>query len=182
MADDPIAARYAQALFESAKAEGELASALAQLSLIGTLIREQPMLRQFFLNPDVDPDEKVGVLERSLKGAWSGLVRAFVHMAVSMGRAEYLPDIVEALQAMVDAEAGLLRVTVRSAHPLPEPFVERLRKRLEQQQATRVEVRTEIDDTLLGGVQVRLDHRVIDGSVRRQLDELRERLTAVRVS
>ena len=182
MAHDPIATRYAQALFETAKAEGKTPAVLEQLTLIGGLLHGHPDLRQLMWNPGVDPDDKVGVIDRVLRGSWSEIVRAFVRMVVSMGRAEVLPDIVEAFQAAVDADEGRLRVVVRSAHPLPEPILKRLRTRLESREHKRIELRAEVAPELLGGLQIRLDHRVIDGSIQRQLAELREQLMAVRVS
>lgn len=181
MAHDPIATRYAQAAFEAAKAAGQVEPALEQLALIGALLRDVPDLRQFLWNPGVDPEEKVGVLGRALKGSWSELIRAFVRMVISMGRAEHLGDIAEAFQAAVDEDQGRLRAVVRSARPLPEAALTRLRARLEHRERKRIELTSEIAPELLGGVQVRLGHRVIDGSIRRQLSELRQQLMAVRV-
>ena len=181
MSYDPIATRYAQAIFETAKADGQLEEALEQLSVVGRLIHDHPDLRRLMGNPDVDPEDKVGLLERSLKGSWSALVRAAVQMVVSMGRAELIQEIVEALQAMVDADQGRLRAVVRSAHPLPEAILERLHAKLEAREHKRVELHAETAPELVGGLQVMLGHRVIDGSIRRQLSYLRERLAAVKV-
>ena len=181
MVHDPIATRYAQALFESAQAEGHSDETLKELQLLGGLLRDHAELRQLLWNPDVDPDDKVGVLDRVLQGTWSQAGRAFFRMVVSMGRAEHLPQIVEAFQAAMDAAQGRLRVTVRSARPLSEAVLKRLKTRLEHRERKHVEIDTELAPSLLGGVQILLDHRVIDGSVQRQLSELRERLCAVRV-
>lgn len=192
MASDPIAARYAQALFESAKAEARVDETLETLSLIGQLIQEEPGLRQLLWNPDVDPEHKVGVLERALAGGlpapatggqagWSDLVRAFLQMVVALGRSEYLPQIVEAFGQAVDADRGRLRAVIRSAHPVPEPILNRLQATLQRREGKTVELRTELDPSLVGGIQILLDHRVIDGSVRRQLVDLKERLSAIKV-
>ena len=182
MAIDPVASRYAQALFETAQAEGALDGTLEQLESLGALIAAHPDLRQFFLNPDVDPDDKVGLLDRVTQASWSALTRSFVTMVVSMGRAESLPGIAEALRAMADEAHKRMRVTVRSARPLPDAALARLRQALERREGQTITMDTELDPALLGGVQVRLDHRVIDGTVRRQLEELRERLTTVKVA
>ena len=180
--NDAVAARYAEALFASAKAQRRLDETLEQMSLLGWLLREQLLLREFLFNPDVEPGDKVGVLERALKGGWSDLVRAFVRMVLEMNRAETLPGIVEALREAVDRDQGRLRVTVRSAHALPEATLKRLRDRLERRERKTIQLETRVDPELLGGLQVQLDHRLIDGSVRRALDELRDRLTSARVS
>jgi len=182
MAIDPIASRYAAALFESAKASNELDGVLEQLLVIGGLIREHAGLRQLMNNPDVDPDDKVGVIERVLgKDGWSRLTREFVAMVVARARPEHLPEMAEAFQALVDAERGRVRVQVRSAHPVAPQTLERIRAGVAQREGKQVTIETELDPQLIGGVQVVLGHRVIDGSVRRQLKDLRERLTAIRV-
>lgn len=182
MAEEPVAARYAQALFDAAKADGVLDGTLSTFRAIEGLIRDHAELHAFLLNPNVEPEDKVGVVGRLLKGSWSGLVQAFVRMVVSAGRAEYLPEIAAALQVLVDEDQGRLRVTVRTAHLLPDTVLARLRTRLARREGKQIELTTELDPTLLGGVQVLLDHRVIDGSVRRQLVDLRQRLTTIRVS
>lgn len=182
MADDPVAARYAQALFEAAKAEGQVDETMEHLGLIGQLLGEHADLRQFMLNPDVDPQDKIGLLERVLKGSWSTLVRAFLQVVISFGRTESLAATIDAFRAQVDAEQGRLRVVVRSAHPLSEAVLQRLRKTLEHRERKHIELHAEVAPQLLGGVQLLLDHRVIDGSVARHLHDLREQLKTVRVS
>jgi len=70
---------------------------------------------------------------------------------------------------------------VRSARDLPKALLERIKKDVERRERKTVELATEVDPSLIGGMQVRLDHRVIDGSVRRHLDDLRQQLKTVRV-
>ena len=182
MATDQVAARYAQALFESAKAQHILEQTAEQLALIGETIRREAGLRQLLWNPDVDPEDKVGVLDRILQRSWSELVRAFVRMVVSMGRAERLPKIMDAFGELVDEDQGRLRVTVRSVRAVPEALLQRLRAAIERRERKHVEIAAEIVPELLGGMQVSLGHRVIDGSVQRQLGELRRRLLSVRLT
>ncbi len=182
MAEAAVASRYAQALFEIAKAEETLVQAVEELQLLRHAMVDLPELREFFLNPDVDPDQKIGVLERGVRGTWLGLTRAFIQVVIGMGRPESLPAIAEALQGLLDKEQRRLRVTVRSARPIPASLLARLQASLERHEDASVELTAEVVPGLLGGVQVLLDHRVIDGSVRRQLDELRQRLKTVQVA
>lgn len=181
MAADSVATRYAQALFELARERGELEPTLEQLTLIRHALAANRDARQLFLNPGVEVQDKIGVLDRALKGSWSELVRSFVQMVVSLDRGEHLEDIVEAFSEAVDVEAGRVRVTVRTARPLSQPLAARLRKALERREAKEVILTPEVDPRLLGGLQVVLGHRVIDGSVHRQLEELRQQLLSVRV-
>ena len=182
MAYDPIAARYAQALFDTAKAEGQVESVLAQMTVIGTLLREHADLRKFLWNPDVDPQDKVGLFERALHGTWPPLVKAFVGMVVRLDRSELLGQMAEALQAEVDRDQGRVRVLVRSAHPLSEAVLKRLRQALEHREHKTIELEARVAPELIGGMQLILGHRLIDGSVKRQVAELHEQLAAARVS
>ncbi|MBI4003416.1 MAG: F0F1 ATP synthase subunit delta [Candidatus Omnitrophica bacterium] len=181
MALDPIASRYAQALFETAKAQGQVDPTHEQLALLGRLMSQEPELQAFLINPDVEPQQKLEVLDRALQGSWSELVRSFLLLVLSFGRSESLLAIIEAFQAAVDEDAGRLRVVVRSASGLPHALLERIKKDVERRERKTVELATEVDPSLIGGVQLRLDHRVIDGSVRRQLDDLRQQLKTVKV-
>ena len=182
MITDAVAFRYAQAAFELARAERGLKETLEQLTFIKHLIHEVPDLRQLLLNPDVDPDDKVGVLERALGAGCSAFVRAFMSLVVSRGRAESLPAIVEAFQSLVDEDQGRIHVIVRSARHIPDALLSRLRTALEAKEHKQVRMETEIDPALIGGVQIHLGHRLIDGSVRRQVAELRQQLHHVKVS
>lgn len=177
---DPVAMRYANAFFETSKAEGVLLETLEQLKFIGDLLQQSEGLRRLFGNPGVDPEEKVAVVDRLFKGTWSSRVRAFVHLVVSRGRASSLPAMADAFHAAVDASLGRLRVVVRCARPLPEPLRARVVSAVQRREAKQVELRVELDPALLGGMQLSFDHRVVDGSVQRQLEELRQRLTSVR--
>ena len=179
---DAVAARYAEALFEGAKTARALDETLEQLNLLRELLESHPDLLEFLYNPDVEPETKLSVLAKARTGGWSELVRSFLQMALAMGRAEALPGIAEAFRDLVDREQGRVRVVVRSAHPVPDDRLARLRKRLEAGEGKVVQLDTVIDPELLGGIQVQLDHRLIDGSVRRALEDLRERLMAVRIT
>jgi F-type H+-transporting ATPase subunit delta len=181
-AQDPVAARYAQALLTAAKAENHLEEALDDVTAVGGLCRAHPELMAVLRDPGIQSEQKVELLDRVLGGAWSGLVRAFVRMVIARRRAESLPAIAEALAAFMEAERGRLHAVIRSASPVEELVLARLRAALERREGLTVVLTTEVDPSLLGGLQIRLDHRVIDGSVRRQLVELRQRLLHVKVS
>jgi F-type H+-transporting ATPase subunit delta len=181
MALDPIASRYAQALFETAKAQNEVGHTREQLVLLGRCMSQQPELQAFLINPDVEPAQKLDVLDRALQHPWSELVRSFLLMVLSFGRSESLLAIIEAFEAAVDADAGRIHVVVRCAGDLPKALLERLKKNVERREHKLVELATEVDPSLIGGVQLVLDHRVIDSSIRRHLDDLRQQLKTVRV-
>lgn len=181
MVDDPIAGRYASSLFEVVKSEGGLDEASASLQELGHLIQHHEELRRFLVNPGVAVADKVQVLERLHGGAWSQDLRAFVQMVLSMGRAAHLVEIAGAFGELVDVERGIVRVRVRAARPLPAVLKTRLTQTLARREHRSVELIEETDPELLGGVQILLDDQMLDGSLRTQLDTLKQRLKSVRV-
>lgn len=182
MSADPIAARYAEALFASAKAEGQVDAVREYLQLIRQLLTDHPLLRELFLNPDVDPPQKIGVLEKVLQDQWPPLVKAFFQVVIGLDRPASVPAMVEAFDQLVDQEQRRMRVTVRAARAVPKALLQRLQERLAQRENAHIELTTVIAPELLGGVQVVLNHRIIDGSVRRQLDDLRAQLRSISVT
>jgi F-type H+-transporting ATPase subunit delta len=181
MAAGSVAARYAQALFASVKAADEVEKTLEHLKLLESLMRGQPLLREFFLNPGVDPDDKVGLLDRVTQKTWSERMRAFMRMLTELSRAELLIEIVEAFGALVDADQGRVHGLVRSARKLSDDSVLRLRRVLEKREGKTVLLTEEVDPGLIGGIQVRIENRLIDGSVKRQLADLGAQLKSVSI-
>ena len=181
MVSDPVAVRYASSFFEVVKDEGRLDETASSLKELQGLIQRHEELRQFLVNPGVEVADKTQVLERLLGSAWSRDLKAFVQMVVSLGRAARLVEIVDAFGELVDAERGVLRVRLRTARPLPAPLKTRLKQTLERRERCSVELIEDMVPELLGGLQVLLDDRMLDGSLRTQLDTLRQRLKSVRV-
>ncbi len=181
MAYDPIAARYAGALFHIVQRDGGLELVLEQLHSMRRLLQDTPALSRLMRHPQVPVAEKVALLDRVARPAWSAPVRAFVQMVLAAGRAEWLPEMVEAFQAAADNAQGRMRAIVRSARPLSSSARERLRRALERQEGRTVELDLEEAPELIGGFQVSVGHRRLDASVQRHVAELRERLMTVRV-
>lgn len=181
MGYDPVAIRYAQAAFDSAKEAGEINETLEQFRVLNQVLGATADLRQLMRNPAITPDEKVALLDRGFKGKWSSLVKSCVYVMISLGRVEYLEQMIEAFSDEVDIAQGRLRVKIRSARPLNEASLKRVRSVLSHRENKEIVLSAELDETLLGGLQVVMGHHVIDNTVRRHIDELRQKLNSVRV-
>jgi F-type H+-transporting ATPase subunit delta len=178
---DPVSARYAGAFFELVKQAGRLDDAARELKDLAQLIQAHEDLRKFLVNPGVEVEEKLTLLDRLLASAWSQDLRSFIQVVLSMGRAEYLVEIAEAFGEYVDAERKRLRVTIRSARPLSESLKARLKQALEERERRTIELTEELAPELIGGIQMFMGHRLLDGSLKTKLSELRQRLKSVRV-
>ena len=182
MAYDQIASRYATALFEQVPDHDRREELLEPLGRLESLMRTEPELTQFLLNPDVDLPDKLKVSESIWQGQARDEVRDFLRMVLSRGRVAWLAPIIEAFRDLVDEAHGRVRVTVRSARPLTPALHTRVVQHLEQRQRGEVLLTEETQPELIGGLQAQVGYRLIDGSVRTQLTELRNRLKRVRVT
>ena len=181
MTIDAVSVRYAQALFDVAKAAGRLDAALEQLeSLAGQLQRHEP-LRRLLLNPDMELDDKLALCGTAVGGAWQEDAQAFVRAVLSFGRAALLADMAVAFRALVDEDRKVARVTVRSAHPLTDSLRASLTAALERSERRTITLVEETAPELIGELQVTVGHRMMDGSLKGRLAELRQRLKRVKV-
>ena len=181
MAQDPVSARYAEALFGLARDQRKVEETQAQLEELAVLLRAHAPLRQFLVNPDVEIPDKLAVLAKLRAGGWSELVQGLVRLALTLGRASSLAEMADAFRDLADAERGLVRATVRTARPLSASLRSRIARVLEQREGKTVELTEQTDPTLLGGLQILMGQRMLDGSLRTQLAQLKQRLKRVRV-
>lgn len=178
---DLAAVRYARTLLDAAKAAGPVGPVLAGLQELRSLLADHAGLQAFLRHPGIERAEKLQVLERVTGGRWPDLVRGFVALVLSFGRAGELAQMAEAFEDVVREDERRLRAVVRSARPLSGLVLTRVQRMLERVEQATVEVETEVDPALLGGFQVFVGFRVFDGSVRKELQDLRQRLATVPV-
>jgi len=91
-------------------------------------------------------------------------------------RYDILPEVPECYKELVDSHRGIVSVQVRSAVPLTEEEKERLSEVLARSLRKQVRLETNVDPSLIGGVMLRIGDRLLDGSVKGQLNLLRQRL------
>ena len=172
-----IARRWARALFGLAE---DLAGATALLEEFGALteqIVESEELRRVLFTPIYVRSERRGVIgELCEKLELSRETRAFAMLLVDENRTAQLEAVRDALQRLVDEAAGRQTAEITSARPLDEAELEQLRRALARRVNAEVTVETHVDPGLIGGIVTRVGDLLLDGSVRTQLDSLRDNL------
>lgn len=173
---DEAARRYAQALYG---ASGNVETAqryLGELEEIARALAQSGELRRVIEHPLVAARVKVQVLGRLFGDDLGVEVRHFLEVVFERGRASEVGTVAEALRGLVDHELGRHRALVRSVEPLDEAQLLAVREALEKRFGGTVEIATETDQALLGGLEVRVGDRVLDLSVARRLRDLGRRL------
>lgn len=172
-----VARRYARALFSMGVDGGNFEQFGRELEELASLWAASPELRQALENPVFKPAEKRAVLERVLPRVTpTREVQKFVLLLLDRRRISALAAIARAYREMADIHTGRVRALVTSAQPLSPPETDRVRRSLEQRTGKKVLLETAVDPTLIGGVVARVGDLVLDGSVRAQLANLRDKL------
>jgi F-type H+-transporting ATPase subunit delta len=175
MADDRTLA-YAEALFAVALAEGTLGEVEDELFRFSQTLQGNDELRNALTDANIPAARRQQIVEDLLGGRASPTTVALVSMVVGTGRARQLPSIIERLVEMSAAEANKEVAEVRTAVPLTDDQRDRLAKALEDATGKQVEVKVVVDPSVLGGIVAQVGDTVIDGSVRRRLDQLKNAL------
>jgi len=172
-----IARRYAKALIEIGIQQQTFDALGKEVERAADTLRASPELRNALENPVFSLEKRKLIMdELSRRLALSKTVRNFIMLLLDKGRIASLPDIARAHRALVDEHAGRVRATVTSARPLDPMLETRLKTALEKSSGKTVIFEKREDPAILGGLVTQVGDTVYDGSVRTQLQSLREEL------
>lgn len=175
MADDRTTA-YAEALFAVALAEGPLAEVEDELFRVAQVVRGNDELRDRLADPHIPVATRQQIIVDLLGGKAQPATTNLVSLVVGNGRIRELPAIVDELVAMVAREASKEVAEVRSAIVLTDDQKTRLAEALGRATGKQIDVKVILDPSIQGGLVAQIGDTVIDGSVRRRLDQLKNAL------
>lgn len=176
MVSDEVVRGYAEALFRVVEAEGELDRVEDELFRFGKLLEENYDLKQALSDRSIDKDQRAKVLDDLLSDKVSPHTLGLLTFVVEQGRARQLPEILERLSALTAEARNAVVAEVRSAIPLEREQREELAKALSEATGKKVEVKVLVDPSVIGGIVAKVGETVIDGSIRRRLEQLREQV------
>jgi F-type H+-transporting ATPase subunit delta len=170
--------RYASALLALASEAGSIDAVSRDLRDFAATWKENRALRTAFENPSVKVATRRQLLRDIAQASgMNDLVRDTLLLVADRRRMAYLPEIIEAFEALAEARSGRLRAEVITASELPAAYFTELQKILEQVTGKQVIVATHVDPSLLGGVVTRIGDQVFDGSLSHRLNELKHELS-----
>jgi F-type H+-transporting ATPase subunit delta len=169
-----MAGRYAAALFELAKEQGQLAQVEADLEAFQTMLDESADLVRLVRSPVISADDQAKALAAILgKAGISGLTTNFFLLIARNRRMFAVADMLENFRTLLAAERGEVSADIASAHPLTPEQMTALEDALRIQVGKDVQMNTRVDPSLLGGLIVKLGSRMIDSSLRTKLNNLK---------
>jgi F-type H+-transporting ATPase subunit delta len=172
---EEIADVYARALFEVARDNDVLDRVHDELGEFADALDTDRNLQVFLFSPYFSSQEKKEGVRRIVTDADERLLN-FFELLAERHRMPALFRIRRAFDSMWAEENKLLPVTVTSAVELDQELVSSIGERIEEQTGRRVELSSNVDPDVLGGLQVRVGNMVLDATVRSRLEQLRKQV------
>jgi len=171
-----IARTYGGALFQIAREEEALDRTREEVDLLLEVMEKTPAFRAVLESPRIPQEEKKSLVRSVLADPFSRSLRSLVLLLIEKNRQMLLPAVLRAFGDLHDEERGRYRGGVRSAVPLTEEEAEGLAAALSKMVGGEVFLERTLEPELIGGAVVRLGDVIVDGSVRRRFERLREEL------
>jgi F-type H+-transporting ATPase subunit delta len=172
---EEIAEVYARSLFQVAQEHDQLDEIHEQLGEISDVLSGNRELQLFFFSPYFSSEEKKDGVAKVIEGGNEYLVR-FLQLLAEKHRLPVLFRIRREFDTLWAKEQHLLEVGVTSAVELDEETVKGIGKKIEEQTGQRVELTSDVDPDLIGGLVIRVGNMVLDASVRNRLERLRRQV------
>jgi len=175
------ARRYATALLELAKERDEVEDILGDVEYMHNTMQDSRELVVFLRNPIIKYDDKTSVLEKLFFDELQEPTRLFLKLLARKDRINLLDQICQAFIEKYKEYAGIITVNVFVAEEINEEQKNLLHERLEQKTQKKVDMKVNVDQSLKGGMAIRIDDTVIDGTIKHKLAELEESLLSTTV-
>ena len=169
-----LAGRYAAALFELAEDAKQLDDVAGDLQQLAAMVDGSEDLRRLIQSPVISRDDQINAIGAIIDAAkFTDLTKNFVGVVAANRRLFAIPNMIKAYQAQLAASRGESTAEVVSAKALSDTQVKAVGDALKKVIGTKVQVEQRVDESLLGGLIVKVGSRMIDSSLKTQLQKMR---------
>ena len=172
-----IAKRYATALADFAAAQGEERVVFDEARCLALYMAQVRQLRATVLAPTIAVEHKLSLMAKCVNGAMSRSMERFVRLVFAHRRERYLEFMLHSLVRIFKERHAIVDVELTTVAPLDEPTQQRIAELAKQLTGSReAELNCRVDENLIGGFRLRMDDRLVDASIRTQLETVRREL------
>ena len=168
-----VSKTYGDALFELAVEENRTDSLMEEILMLQTVLKENKDFEKILEHPEISKQNKIQVIEDVFKGRISDALTGFLRIVVTKGRYKDLPDIFAYFIARVKEYKKIGVAVVTSAISLSETQKQKIEKKLlETTHYETMEIEYKVDESLIGGLLIRIGDRVVDSTIKHRLTSL----------
>lgn len=169
-----VAERYASALFDLARDEGQLDAVAADLNSFDKLLKESEDLTRLVRSPVFTSEEQTRAVTAILgKAGITGLAANLIKVAAANRRLFAVPQMIAGYRQMLAKERGEITASVTSAEPLSDSQVAAVKAALKEAMGKDVLLDQKVDPALIGGLVIQVGSRMIDTSLRTKLNAMK---------
>lgn len=180
-----ISMRYAEALYQNALEAGGIVNEVKEsLESFLQTIRQLPEALKFLKNPFFSKESRLDFIKKHLvdeQGPSGQLLHNFILVLFKKNRFDFIYEIELCYAEIVRARAGIREAEIRSAYALSEALEKDMVDRLQKFSGGKVILKKYVDPTLVGGVLVKIGNKILDGSVRFKMNQMKTRLKELSV-
>lgn len=170
-----FATNYANALFQLFKSHHELDSGLTQLNNINTVLSQVPELTKALDSAFVSNDEKTKLINPLLKAVDSKYILNLLKVTFNAGYVGALPSLIKQFKVKYDNDKGIAHARYISAIPLSDTQKQQLNSVIAQREnIKKIIPKYIIDKNIIGGLEIKLNNKIIDDSIKTRINTVKE--------
>jgi len=174
-----IAKTYSDALFEVGFEENKLDEFLQELTFVADTFKAYPEFFTIIRSPEINKGEKKEIITEIFRGKLSLEMLNFLKIIIDKNRIFYIEEIKREFERRVNDHKGIIKAVVYTVVPLSDEERGKLKEKLDKITGKNTEIVNKIDKDIVGGVLVRVGDKVIDGTIKARLDELKDSLAQI---
>ena len=173
MAELTIDLTYGTALFDAAREIGKQEQILEEATEVLGILQQEPDLHAFINYPAISAQEKKAAISNIFKGKICDELLNFIYVLIDKRRTMHFEKMIKVYKKLMDREEGVSYGTVFSVEPLGNERIAELEADASKLFASNVRLENEIDPKLIGGIKILVDGKMIDVSIRKKFNDLK---------
>ena len=174
MAELTVAMTYGNALFLAAKETGKLESIRGELADMKTVLKNEPDFMAFLDTPTLSASEKKKTVTNIFEGKIEQELLNFIYILIDKGRTRHFLKIADIFEELINQEEGIAYGKIISAVPLDAGRIAKFEEETSKLIKQNVRLENEIDKSLIGGVKILINGKLIDASIKSRVTALKE--------
>lgn len=171
-----IGNEYGGAMFLLAREQNNLDEVCEALEICSRVFSEQPQYLDFLATPGIPIEERIGAVGGAFHGRVPDPVADFICLLVDKGYIRHFDECRDRYEDLYNSLYNIASAEAVAVRELTEDEKRELKKRLERSIGRRIKLKTSVDGSLVGGMIVRIDGKLYDGSLRTRISEIREEI------
>lgn len=173
---------YGDALFEAALEDNELDTVWDEVKEITAILQENEAFIDIMNHPEMTREKELAMIDEVFGGKVSDTMMGFLQVLVKKGRFSEIVSVLEYFDKRAKEYKKIGVVYVTTPTELSDAWKQKIEARLsETSHYETLEMNYQVDESLLGGIRIRIDDRVVDNTIQTKLEEMTRRLSKVRV-